>query len=94
MFDAFDSMHDNRWEGERVEEKEKEDKTKKEEKPQKEEEEEKPKPPAAQKVRGLIMQVAVAEHYCTGAAAVVKSKLPVFHNISFMDSFHQLFGVS
>lgn len=67
--DAFDSMHDNRWEGEKVEEKEKEDKTKKEEKAQKEKEEEKPKPPAAQKVRRLIMQVA---------AAGVKSKLPRF----------------
>lgn len=50
--DAFDSMHDNRWESEKVEEKEKEDKTKKEEKEkaEKEKEEEKPKPPAAQRV--------------------------------------------
>lgn len=49
---AFDSMHDNRWEGEKEEEgKEKEDKTKKVEKAKKEKkEEEKPKPPAAQKV--------------------------------------------
>ncbi|KAI3354073.1 hypothetical protein L3Q82_018467 [Scortum barcoo] len=46
---VFDSMHDNRWEGEKDEEdKEKrEEKTKKKEK---EKEEEKPKPPTAQKV--------------------------------------------
>lgn len=53
--DAFDSMHDNRWEGEKEEEdKEKEDKTKREEKTKKKEkEEEKSKPPTAQKVGGL-----------------------------------------
>lgn len=60
-FDAFDSMHDNRWEGEKEEEdKEKEDKTKREEKTKrKEREEEKSKPPPAQKVEGLIMQAGI-----------------------------------
>lgn len=54
--DAFDSMHDNRWEGEREEEenKEKEDKTKREEKTKKKEKEpEKAKPATPQKVQGL-----------------------------------------
>lgn len=52
--DAFDSMHDNRWEGEREEEKEKEDKTKREEETKKKErEEEKPKRSTAQKVKGF-----------------------------------------
>ena len=60
-FDASDSMHDNRWEGEKEEEdKEKEDKTKREEKPKrKEREDKKPKPPAAQKVEGCIMQAGI-----------------------------------
>lgn len=53
----FCSMHDNRWEGEKEEDKEKGDKPKTEEvKKEEEEEEEKPKPPTAQKVnsqRGL-----------------------------------------
>lgn len=48
--DAFDSMHDNRWEGEKEEDKEKEDKTKREKTIKKEEEVEKSKPPTAQKV--------------------------------------------
>lgn len=49
---VLDSMHDNRWEGEKEEEKEKEkeDKTKTEEKTKKEE---KPKPSTAQKVEEL-----------------------------------------
>lgn len=48
--DAFGSMHDNRWEGEKEEHKEKADKPKMEEVKKKEEDEEKPKPPAAPKV--------------------------------------------
>lgn len=48
--DAFGSMHDNRWEGEKEEDKEKGDKPKTEEVKKTEEDEEKPKPPAAQKV--------------------------------------------
>lgn len=60
----FDSMHDNRWEGEKEEDKEKEDKTKREEKPKKKEkEEEKAKPPTSQKVKGgssgILMQVTL-----------------------------------
>lgn len=54
---TFDSMHDNRWEGEKEEEeKEKEDKTKREEKTKKKEkEEEKSKPPTTQKVEELLL---------------------------------------
>lgn len=52
--DVFDSMHDNRWEGEREEEKEKEDKTKREERT-KRKEEEKPRAPAAPKVGRLLL---------------------------------------
>lgn len=48
--DLFDSMHDNRWEGEKEnEEKEKEDNTKTEEKTKKKEEK-KPKTPSSNKV--------------------------------------------
>ena len=53
--DASDSMHDNRWEGEKEEEeeKEKEDKTKREERTKKKKEE-KPKPSTPQKVKSFI----------------------------------------
>lgn len=53
--DAFGSMHDNRWEGEKEEDKEKGDKPKIEELKKKEEDEEKPKPPTAQKVIHTVL---------------------------------------
>lgn len=52
-FDAFTSMHDNRWEGEKEEDKEKEDKAKKEKPKKKKKEEDKvveSKTPTTQKV--------------------------------------------
>lgn len=52
-FDAFTSMHDNRWEGEKEEDKEKEDKVKREKPKKKKKEEDKvveSKTPTTQKV--------------------------------------------
>lgn len=51
------SMHDNRWEGEKEQEKEKEDKTKREEKAKKKKKKEEmqdAKPPTTEKVRFFI----------------------------------------
>lgn len=52
--DALYSMHDNRWEGEKEEDKEKEDNPKTEKTKKKEEDVEKSRPAKAKKVGGFI----------------------------------------